>query len=220
MNYQKKYLNFINGRYTSEGFRITAGILLPSLIMHYFDMLPVGIVISVGALCVSVADAPGAVKHRLTGMLSCSLIVTGISVITYYSAVSPVLLGLLIVVAGFIFSMLTVYGNRSSAVGIAAIIIMILSLQSPLHGRDIWVNAGYTLAGGTWYMLYSLVLYRLRPYKFIQQVLADYIGGVGNFLRLRGSLYEKDPDYDKINGQLLQLQVHIEAQQQMLSELL
>ncbi|MEO6404794.1 MAG: FUSC family membrane protein [Ferruginibacter sp.] len=220
MNYQKKYINFINGRYASEGLRITAGILLPSLVMHYFGMLPVGIVLSVGALCVSVADAPGAVRHRLIGMLACSLLVAVISVVVYYTSANIVLLGLLLLVSGFIFSMLTVYGNRSSSIGIAAMLIMILSLQTALHGKYIWINAGYTLAGGIWYMMYSLLLYRLRPYKFIQQVLADYISGVGTYLKLRGSLYARQPDYEKINMQLFQLQVHIEAQQQMLGDLL
>lgn len=220
MNYHKKYINFINGRYATEGVRITAGILFPSLVMHYFDMLPLGIVLSVGALCVSVADSPGAVKHRFIGMLSCSVLVAGISVITYYSAANTILLGAFLLIAGFIFSMLTVYGARSSSVGIAVIIIMVLSLQDPLQGRDIWITAGYTLAGGIWYMLYSLLLYRLRPYRFIQQVLGDYIAGVGNFLRLRGSLYATDPHYDKINEQLLQMQIQIEAEQKTLGELL
>jgi len=219
VNY-KKYINFINGRYATEGVRITAGILLPSLVMHYFDMLPLGIVMSVGALCVSVADSPGAVKHRLIGMFSCCLLVGGISVITYYSAANAVWLGAFLLISGFIFSMLTVYGARTSSVGIAVIIIMVLSLQDPLQGRDIWITAGYTLAGGTWYILYTLVLYRLRPYRFIQQVMGDYIGGIGTFLRLRGSLYATEPDYDKINEQLLQLQIQIEAEQKILGDLL
>lgn len=219
MNY-KKYINFINGRYATEGIRITAGIVLPSLVMLYFDLLSLGIVMSVGALCVSVADSPGAVKHRLAGMFSCCLLVAGISVLTYYCAVNVILLGAFILVSGFIFSMLTVYGARSSSVGIAVMIIMVLSLQDPLQGRDIWITAGYTLAGGIWYMLYTLVLYRLRPYRFIQQVMGDYIGGIGSFLRLRGSLYATEPDYDKINEQLLKLQVQIEAEQKILGDLL
>lgn len=219
MNY-KKYINFINGRYASEGIRITAGIVLPSLVMQYFNMLLFGIVMSVGALCVSVADTPGAVKHRVAGMFSCSLLIAGISVLTYYCAANTVLVGAFLLIAGFMFSMLTVYGNRSSSVGIAVIIIMILSLQEPLHGRHIWITAGYTLVGGIWYMLYSLVLYRLRPYRFIQQVLGDYIGGVGTFLRLRGSLYGADPDYGKINEYLLKLQIQIEAEQKTLGDLL
>ncbi len=219
MNY-RKYINFINGRYATEGIRITTGIVLPSLVMQYFELLSLGIVMSVGALCVSVADTPGAVKHRLRGMFSCSLLVAGISIITYYGAANTILLGALLLISGFIFSMLTVYGARSSSVGIAVIIIMVLSLQDPLQGRDIWITAGYTLAGGTWYMVYTLVLYRLRPYRFIQQVMGDYIAGIGTFLRLRGSLYATEPDYDKINEQLLKLQIQIEAEQKILGDLL
>ena len=69
-------------------------------------------------------------------------------------------------------------------------------------------------------MLYSLLLYRLRPYKFIQQVLGDYIMEVGDYLRSRGALYEKAPDYDKINEKLMQQQINAEAQQNLLSDLL
>ncbi len=220
MNYSKKYINFINGRYASEGLRITGGILFPSFIMYYFHLLPVGIVMSLGALCVSAADTPGAVRHRVNGMLACIMLVSALSVIVYYASTSNFLLGVVIAVSGFFFSMLTIYGNRSSAVGIAALLIMVLSLQTPLKGKDIWIHSGYILAGGVWYMLYSLALYRLRPYKFIQQVLADYVADVAAYLKLRGDLYAIDPAYEKINVQLLQQQVGIETQHQMLNDLL
>ncbi len=220
MKQTKKYIHFINGRYVNEGVRITAGILLPSFLMNYFDMLPIGFVMSLGALCVSVADTPGASKHRTNGMLACCLIVGAISVLVNYATASIVVLASLITLAGFFFSMLTVYGTRASAVGIAAMLVMVLGLQTPQTGIEIWVNAGYILAGGIWYMLYSLLLYRLRPYKFIQQVLADYVFEVAAYLKLRGDLYAVNPDYDKINSDLLQQQVSIETQQNMLGELL
>ncbi len=220
MHYTKKYINFINGRYASEGIRITAGIITPSLVMNMFDMLPAGLIMSFGALCVSVADTPGAARHRINGMLTTSVLVTLLSVLTHYVAVNALLLGVLLTVAGFVFSMLTVYGVRSSAVGIAALLMIVLSLQSPPHGKDIWIHAGYTLAGGTWYMLYSLVLYRLRPYKFIQQVLGDYIQDVAMYLRSRGALYADAPDYNKINERLMQQQISAEAHQNLLSDLL
>jgi len=220
MDYSKKYINFINGRYASEGLRITTGILFPSFIMNFYGLLPIGIIMSLGALCVSAADTPGAVKHRVKGMLACCVLVTVLSVIVYYATVNMILLGIVIAVSGFFFSMLTVYGNRSSAVGIAALLIMVLSLQTPLSGKEIWIHAGYILTGGIWYMLYSLALYRLRPYKFIQQVLADYLSDVAAYLKLRGDFYALEPDYENINSRLLQQQISIEAQQQMLSDLL
>ena len=137
---------------------------------------------------------------------SADLLVSAISVIVYYATANAVLLGIVLLVCGFFFSMLTVYGNRSTSVGIAALIIMVLSLQTSLTGKAIWINAGYTLIGGVWYMLYSILLYRLRPYKFIQQVLADYISSIAAYLSLRGNFYAATPDYDKVNEQLLKQQ--------------
>ena len=219
MNYAKKYLNFINGRYASEGIRITCGVVVPSLVMNFFWELPVGLTMSFGALCVSVADTPGAPRHRINGMLATCFLVSFLSVSVHYAAVNAAILGIVITVGGFLFSMLNVYGVRSSAVGIAALLMMVLSLQSPPHGKDIWITAGYTLAGGLWYMLYSLLLYRLRPYKFIQQVLGDYIMEVGEFLRLRGNLYAVNPNYEGISESLMQQQIKVEAQQNLLSDL-
>ncbi len=213
-------MNFINGRYVAEGVRITVGIVLPSFVMSYYDLLDVGLVLSLGALCVSAADTPGASRHRFNGMFACCLLVTATAIVVQFATANEFVLGALITVAGFLFSMLTVYGNRSSAVGIAALLVLVLSLQTPLTDTGIWLNAAYILAGGTWYIIYSLLLYRLRPYKFIQQVLADYILQVSSYLKLRGDLYAEKPDYDKVSQQLLQQQVTVEAEQNMLSDLL
>ena len=219
MKYTKKYLNFINGRYAAEGIRNTGGIITPSLVLNAFGHLDIGLVMSFGALCVSVADTPGAARHRINGMLATCFLVTLLAFFTPLFANNTFLLAGLLTVSGFVFSMLTVYGVRSSAVGIAALLMIILSLQSPPHGKEIWVHAGYTLIGGVWYMLYSLALYRLRPYKFIQQVLGDYVSEVSQYLRSRGDFYADHPDYEKVNESLLQKQIKVEQQQNLLSDL-
>jgi uncharacterized membrane protein YccC len=118
---QKAYKSFTNGRFLNEGLRITAGIVLPSFVMNLFDLLPAGLVMSVGALCMSISDSPGPEKHRRNGMIACTLIITLISVLVHYAFTSLFLMGALIFISGFIFSMLTVYGARSSAIGIAAL---------------------------------------------------------------------------------------------------
>ena len=216
----KAYKNFINGRFLNEGLRITAGIVLPSFVMNFFGLLSVGLVMSVGALCMSISDSPGPVKHRRNGMLICIIIISTLSILVHVAFKSHFWLGTLIFFSGFIFSMLTVYGARSSSIGIAALIIMVLSLEAPLYGKYIWLNALYTLIGGTWYMIYSLLLYRIRPYKIIQQVLGDFIIEISGYLKTRASFYAINPHYDDIYKLLTSQQVHIETQQAMLSELL
>jgi uncharacterized membrane protein (TIGR01666 family) len=214
------YKNFFNSRYLNEGIRMTVGIALPAFILSFFGYLSFGIELSLGALAVSISDSPGPVRHRVNGMLFTILLVSITAVLVYYAQTSVLLLAIFILVFGFLFSMLTVYGVRSSSVGIAALLIMILSLQNPLHGIKIWQNAALVFIGGVWYMLFSLALYTIRPYKIIQQILGDFIIDIGEYLKTRGNFYESEPEYEKTYQLLLQQQVKIQTEQSLLSDLL
>lgn len=220
MDYFKSYQSFINGRYVSEGIRMTAGILAPALVLSNYNLLGAGLVMSVGALCVSATDNPGPVRHRVNGMLLCIFVISVVVVIVSYAVFSTLLLALIISLFGFFFSMLTVYGVRTSSIGLAALLIMILNLQTTKYGIEIWINALYIFCGGSWYMLFSLLLYKIRPYKLIQQILGDVIISTASYLKTRAAFYGKNPDYDKTYQQLLQQQVHIQTQQNLLAELL
>ncbi len=204
----------------SEGVRITAGIALPALIFSYFGFVSQGILMSLGALCISISDTPGPVIHRFYGMLFCNFIICVVYIIISYVTAFPIILALLLLIFGFLFSMLTVYGVRISSIGIAAMLIMILSFENPIHGNIIWLNVMYILGGGIWYMLFSLALYTIRPYKIIQQILGDFIIEIGEYLQLRGAFYQDNPDYEKTYKLLLEQQVQIQRQQSLLSDML
>lgn len=217
---QKAYKNFIHGRFFSEGIRITAGVLIPSFVAAWFGYLEMGLVISIGSLCVSITDAPGPIHHRINGMLVTGVLCSFIAVITFFSAPNIALTALIILLCGFIFSMLTVYGNRSSAVGIAVLIMQVISLGAPLTGNDIWNHAVYVLFGALWYLVYSVSLYRMRPYKLIQQLMGEYISGIGQYLKGRAGFYEPHSIPETVYKNLLVRQVEIDQSQQLLSELL
>jgi hypothetical protein len=72
MDYLKQYRSFISSHYVGEGVRITTGVLVPVLIMAYFDLLPIGFAVGLGALCVSITDNPGPIHHRRNGLLVCA----------------------------------------------------------------------------------------------------------------------------------------------------
>lgn len=220
MDYIKSYQSFIHGRYLSEGIRMTAGILAPALTLNNFNLLPVGLVMSVGALSVSTSDTSGPLSDRINGMLFCLAVISVVVVITGYVASNPVSLAITICLFGFIFSMFTVYGTRTSSVGIAALLVMTLSLQTPKHGLDIWKNSLYIFTGGVWYLLFSLLLYKIRPYKLIQQILGDTIISIAGYLRTRAKFYSEQPDYAQTYKILLQQQADIQTQQNLLSEVI
>ncbi len=214
------YTNFINGRFFSEGLRMTVGIVLPAFLFAYFNQLSIGIALSTGALCVSITDSAGPVHHRANGMMFCIVVISMVSIITNFTASSTYLTSLIIFLFGFAFSMLSIYNARVSSIGLSALLIMVLSMQTPLAGALIFLNAVYLMAGGIWYLIFSLTLNSLRPYKIIQQLSGEFIAGVADYLKTRASFYNDHPDYDSTYKSLLLQQIAIQSQQQSLNEIL
>lgn len=175
---------------------------------------------SLGALAVSITDVPGPLRHRINGMGICILLLFSVSLISAYASYNVVLLGVVVTISGFVFSMLTIYGLRSSAVGIAVMVIMIISLNFRSGTISPWLNSLLISAGAVWYMIFSISLYHLRPYKLIQQELGDLLIELSGYLSTRAKFYEDHPDYEKIYLSLLQQQTHIEEKKGLLRELI
>jgi uncharacterized membrane protein YccC len=216
----RAYKNFINGRFFSEGLRITFGIVIPAFLFGFFNKLPIGIALSTGALCVSITDSAGPVKHRAIGMMFCILIISLVFVITSFALFSALFTALIIFVFGFVFSMLSIYNARVSSIGLSALLIMVLSMQTPLAGSAIFLHAAYLIIGGIWYLIFSLTLNSLKPYKIIQQLSGEFLTGVADYLKTRASFYDDHPDYDRTYKSLLLQQIQIQAQQESLNEIL
>src|SRR5882762_10031912 len=220
MDYIREYKSFINSHNLSGAVRITVGITLPAILLGYFNNLSAGIVVSIGAMCVGNTDNPGPIHHRRNGMIACVLIIFIVSLVTGLVSRSAVLTGMLVLGFCFLFSMLSVYGNRASSIGVNALLVMVLNIDRPEHGWDILINAAYVLAGGTWYTLLSLLLYSFRPYKLVQQALGDCVQATAGYLRIKASFYSRDVDYDKSYRQLVDSQVDIHEKQDLVRELL
>src|SRR3954469_20393483 len=108
MDLIKEYKSFINSYYLGEGLRITTGAVLPALVLNHFGWLPVGVLVSLGAVCVSAADSPGPIHHRRNGMKVCTIIMFFVYLVTGYVAAYPVALGCWVATACFIFSIIGV----------------------------------------------------------------------------------------------------------------
>ncbi|HZE83902.1 MAG TPA: FUSC family membrane protein [Puia sp.] len=201
--------------------RITVGIILPAIVLGYFfNYLSAGIVVSLGAMCVGNADNPGPIHHRRNGMIACILILFAVTLLTGLASESPLLTGVLITLFCFVFSMMGIYGSRASSIGVNALLVMVLSIDRPHQGWDILINAAYVMAGGIWYMVLSLLLYSIRPYKLAQQALGDCVQATAGYLRIKASFYAKDADYDKNYRQLVEQQIDAHEKQDLVRELL
>lgn len=221
MKQSREIKSFIFSQYFSDGLRITFGVLLPSLIFYHFDQLSIGLTISLGAVCVSIADNQGPINHKRNGMLYCNIFVFLTALLTGLINNYPILIGIEILVLCFFYSMFSVYGNRASAIGTAGLLIMILTIdQQVIASNGVWGHSFYILIGGVWYMLLSISLSQIRPYRLAQQALGECIREVAQYLKLKADFYDKEADFDENYKKLVTQQVIVHEQQDSVRELL
>lgn len=211
---------FLSGQHFSDGLRTTLSILLPSLLSAQFGQLPTGMALSIGALSVSLSDAPGPMQHRRNGMVATVLIGSVVTLVTGFARMNDVTLGLEIGVFGFFFSMFSVYNNRAASVGTAALLIMVLMLDRPLDAPGVVRESGLILAGGTWYMVVSLLTSRLRPYRPAQQALGQCIHEIAKLMVIKADFYATHTKLDDDYRRLVAQQVVVSEKQDAVRELL
>jgi uncharacterized membrane protein (TIGR01666 family) len=211
---------FLFGQNFSDGVRITFAILLPTVILSYFNQLANGLTLSLGALCVSIVDTPGPVIHKRNGMLLCDLFMFVTALITGYARLNVYTLGLEILALSFLFSMFNVFGARAASVGTAALLIMILMMERELKAEEIPAYSALILAGGIWYTIVSLVFSELMPYRPAQRALGDCIRETAKFLAIKANFYNTGTDLDADYKKLLNEQVYVSEKQNSVRELL
>ena len=221
MKQSREIKTFFFSQYFSDGLRITFGVLLPSLIFYQLDLLSIGLTISLGAVCTSIADNQGPINHKRNGMLFCTFFVFSTVLLTGMINNYPILIGLEILLLSFFFSMFSVYGNRVSSIGTAAVLIMILTIDKDvIKYNGAWGHALFILAGGIWYMLLSISLSQIWPYRLTQQALGECIRDVSVYVKLKAEFYNTESDFDQNYKLLISQQVLSHERQDSLRELL
>lgn len=220
LDYIREYRRFINSHYLADGVRITVGILLPTLVLSFYGHIETGISLSLGALCATITDNPGPIHHRRNGLLVCCGVTFIVALVVGFSMPYTWLFMILLPVFCFFFSMIGVYGARATAVGIAALLMMVMMSHQGLQGWQVVRFALCVLAGGLWYTCLSLLIYSIRPYKLIQQLLGEYVLASSKYLRARAEFYATDPDIEQSYANLMYVQVDVQHKQAQVAELL
>ncbi|WP_214070321.1 FUSC family membrane protein [Mucilaginibacter sp. dw_454] len=216
----KEIKTFFFSQYFSDGLRITLGVLLPSLICTQFGQFDLGITLSLGALCICVIDSPGPAIHKRNGMLTGNLCLFIVAVTTGFARLNVVTLGLEVTAFSFLFSMFTVYGNRAASVGTAALLVMIFMMDKQIVPNEIISYSATILAGGVWYMIFSLIFFGIRPYRAAQQALGESVADIVKFLRIKADFYLPETDIDENYHKLVSQQIHVSQNQDVVRELL
>jgi len=212
--------SFFYSQYFSDGLRISIGILIPSLVFLQFNQFELGLTLSLGSLCICVIDNPGPATHKRNSMAVGNLCLFLVAAITGFARLNIYTLGLEITLFSFIFSMFTVYGNRAASVGTSSLLIMIFMMDKALPAKDVIAYSATILAGGLWYMIFSLIFFGIRPYRAAQQTLGESVADIAKFLRVKADFYLPEKDVDESYHKLVSQQIQVSQHQDAVRELL
>lgn len=211
---------FLSSQYFSDGLRTTLSILLPSLLLSQFGQLQAGMAMSLGALNVSLSDAPGPVMHRRNGMVISALISFSVTFVTGFARMNEYTLGIEILLLSFFFSMFAIYGSRATSVGTAALLIMILMIDRPMDARAVLHESALVLSGSVWYSVISLLVSRLQPYRLAQQALGQCIHEIAKLMAIKADFYDLKTQLDDDYRHLIAQQVDVSEKQDAVREVL
>ena len=116
--------------------------------------------------------------------------------------------------------MLNVFGNRAASVGTSSLLVMIFMMDKAVPPPALPVFCATILAGGLWYMLFSLVFFGIRPYRAAQQTLGENVADVARFLRIKADFYLPGTDIDENYKRLVLQQISVSNHQDAVRDIL
>jgi uncharacterized membrane protein YccC len=219
-DYVKEIQRFTTSQYWNSGVRITAGVFVPMLLMGYYGSLVEGIPFLLGALFVGIIDSPGPIHHRRNGMLVASCLNAATVLLTFAIRDNQYILFIGLICISFIYSFISIYGARASAIGTLAFVVMLLNITPDETDINALTTALLFGGGGLWYTIFSIALYRLQPYRIVQQAIGEYVMIVAEYLRARGALFKGIDEMDAAYSRIMTSQVNVLNMQNQVRELL
>jgi uncharacterized membrane protein YccC len=219
-DYLQEVQKFTSSQYWYSGLRITAGVMVPLLVFILTGKLAIAVPFLWGALFVSLTDTPGPIHHRRNGMAAAIILNTGVVLLTSFTKDYQALLVIQILVLGFLLTMTAIYGGRAGAVGTLALIVMLLNLLSSHDEYNTLTGSMMIAAGGGWYMLFSLLLHGIRPYRPVEQALGEHLIAISHYIKARAAFYREGADLSRCFNRVMTEQSEVRKIQQQTQELL
>jgi uncharacterized membrane protein YccC len=199
---------FLYSHYFFGGVRQGVGMLLPVLVLSgLFGNYTTGLVATFGAQCLAIIDQPGGPqRHRTNEMLGGAALGTITVIITGLASTHPVLIWLVVIAQCFVYSMFTVFGKRGGLIGFAGLLLMTLTMHSPLEPHEVLAHAAATLGGALFYVVFSLGFSRLFWLREEQQAMSVALFATADYVAARAAFYDETSDLDEAYRTLIQRQ--------------
>jgi len=216
---------FLYSHYFLGGVRQTIGVLTPALALGgLFQLYYIGATASIGAACVAIIDEPGGPRRYGTNeMLGAMLLGSLTAAITGLATANVIALWALIPVLCFVFAMFTVFGRQGGLLGFACLLLMTLTMRTPMTAPEVMLHTTWTFLGGLFYFTFSYWLHRLLWYRESMQALSVALFATAEYIRVRSSFYDMDEELEEswrklIKRQAVMTEKHQAARDRILRE--
>lgn len=214
MNYSAELRKFLTSQYIYSGVRIALAIVVPSIILAQLGLLKEFFLFPLGTSFVGLTDQQGPFIRRRNTLIISVFTFALVALIASLLKDFPVAVYLEIIIFGFFFSMVGVYGQRLAVFGSIALVVLSIFIDGHLTGDNIFKSSLIFFLGCLWFFIVFMIVTRLQPYKLASQVVGENYIELADYLRIKAKYYHKNPDHDALLNQLIAQQVKIKNHQE------
>ncbi|HEY9460956.1 MAG TPA: FUSC family membrane protein [Paralcaligenes sp.] len=199
---------FFYSHFFFGGVRHTVGIFVPVLVLGgLFGQYRLGMIAAMGALSIAIIDQPGGPRrYRSNEMLAGIALGTLTVAITALASSHSFLIWLTVPILCFLLSMLTVFGKRGGVIGFACLLLMTLTMRTPLESNEVIASIIYSLMGSLFYFSFSFFLSRALWHRQLQQTLSVALFATADYIMARSRFYDMGTDLDANYRELIRTQ--------------
>lgn len=214
MNYTTELKKFVTSQYIYSGVRIALAVVIPSIILAYFGLLKEYFLFPLGTSFVGLTDQPGPFIRRRNSLLTAVFSFFLTACIASLLKNFQIMVYLEIIFFGMLFTMIGVYGQRLAAVGSLSLVVLGIFIDGHLTGGNILKSMLIFFAGCFWFLLVFMVVTTIQPYKLAGQMIGENYLELAEFLKIKAGFYQKNPDYNNLNAQVISKQIKIKNLQE------
>lgn len=216
--FRSHVLYLFYGEYFTDALRNTLTVIIPMLLLFFFRDAQTAIGVGLGALLISLTDAPGNKADKFKSAVTSVIIFFLTALVVSFSLGNTLLTALSIFLTTFLLTMIAVFGQRAGLTGTMAIILGIFILG--LQPREPIIFSLYILAGGIWYYLISLMQILIWPYRSLHQAIFECIRSTSAFLKVKARSYNAEVSLDECYRETIALHIRVSEKQELVRNLL
>lgn len=220
MSWMQNVRRFLLGHTFLTGIRQALGVLLPAIVViSTTQQYAAGLLASIGATTAAVIDQAGTPPRSSRPIILAAIALGAMSaLIAGLLSTQTTLLWFAIPLLSFAVSMLTAYGPQGGMLAFVSLLLLTLSMRTPMPADIVLEHTLYSAAGGLFYLLYSQLFHYLLREREEREALATAIFASADFLRARARLYDQHEALEASYNQVLQAQSDVVTAHQMVRE--